>query len=89
MSPATRKVPKETPLKGERRLKIGETVAIFNHLYALYAPILRDPLPLENPPLLARRRRAIGGEMLISIMNLTVGVNLNGVAKGAYKQASR
>ena len=52
LSPATRKVPKETPLKGERRLKIGETIAIFNQLYALYAPILRDPLPLKNPPLL-------------------------------------
>ena len=50
-----RKVRKEAPLKGERRLKIGEMFVGFSRLYM---PILRDPLPLKDPsPFVLRERR--------------------------------
>ena len=52
-------------------------------------PILRNPLPLKDPPLLSSPAASGGGEMLVNIKNLTVDTNLNGVARDADKQASR
>ena len=52
------------------------------NLRRLNMPILRDPLPLKNPPLLARRGRAVGGKMLVNIKKLTVDIDLIGDAGG-------
>ena len=52
-------------------------------------PILRDPLPLKNPPLLGSPSASDGEEMLIDIEILTVEIDLIGGAKDADKQASR
>ncbi len=45
-------------------------------------PILRDPLPLQNPPLLSSPLASVGGEMLIDIEILTVEIDLIGGARG-------
>ena len=87
LSTATRKERKETPLKGERCFKARRIVREFKpfanaELFAILSP-------LKDPPLLRSPRRAVGGEMLVNIKNLTVDTNLNGVARDADKQASR
>ena len=45
-------------------------------------PILRDPLPLQNPPLLSSPTASDGEEMLIDIEILTVEIDLIGGARG-------
>ena len=45
-------------------------------------PILRDPLPLKDPPLLGSPSASVGGEMLIDIEILMVEVELIGGARG-------
>jgi hypothetical protein len=45
-------------------------------------PILRDPLPLEEPPLLGSPSASDGEEMLIDIEILIVEVELIGGARG-------
>ena len=48
--------------------------------------VLRNPLPLKEPPLLSSPAASNGGEMLVDIENLTVDIDLKGVAKGSGRK---